>query len=126
GVGVARLAGRWAGVVTAALCVAPAHPVLLTVIPHAFRTWTWLTDALLGVLLTTVARGPVRPAWIVAAGSAVAVLVGIDLASDPLLAVAGLGPFVVAGLLHWVLRRTQAARRTGVVAAGVAAASLPV
>jgi hypothetical protein len=107
------------------LCASPA--MLGVIVPANFHVSTWFNDAVLGLLLVTLAGGPGH--WTgryVALSVAVAALTGLDLASDPLLAVAGLAPFVMTPLMLAVVSRDPAAAWLAKVAVGVAVATVVV
>jgi hypothetical protein len=103
----ARVAGTWAGVTAAAtaLLVGPfALRSLLTVIYHVSNPFA---AAVIGAYVVVLARNRSR---LLAAG--VGVLAGVNAASDPLLWIAGVGPFMVAaGLLARSTRRADIAVR---------------
>lgn len=107
-----RLAGRRAGALAAALVMAAGSDALLTLLAPAFRGPTWLSCAVLAALLVALATRPERPrpatvALVAAAGA----IVGVNLASDPLLLVAGVLPLAGAALAVWARDRSVAARR---------------
>lgn len=107
-----RLAGAWAGAVAFAVAVAVSPVVLSASIAQADRGTTWFSMCLLAAFLiwieTERAPGGRRLA-VVTIG--VCVVTGADLASDPLLVVCGLVPFVLAPLLVWARTRLASSRR---------------
>lgn len=116
-----RLAGRWAGALGAALVLAAGPDALLTFLAPAFRGPTWLSSALLAAFLVHLGLSGARPLGPrVVLAFAVALIVGVNLASDPLLALAGVLPLVGAPALTWYVARTAAARRVALVALGTA------
>ncbi len=117
-----RLAGRWAGILGAALVLATGPDVLLTFLAPAFRGPTWFSAALLAALLVAWCLRTDRPLGpSIALGAVAAVIVGVNLASDPLLALAGAGPLVAAPAIAWWRTRGADARRVMYLALGTAA-----
>lgn len=116
-----RLAGRWAGLLGGALVLVIGPDMLLTFLAPAFRGPTWFSAALLAALLVAWAlraSDPVGPS--VALGAGATLVVGVNLASDPLLALAGAGPLVVAPFIVWWLWRSTRARRVLFLSLGTA------
>jgi hypothetical protein len=109
----ARVAGRWAGLTAAAaaLVVGPfALRSLLTVALHVTNSFT---AAVLGVALVLLTR---TRSWPLAL--AVGLLAGANAASDPLLWIAGIVPFVLAAaLLARTTRRIDVALRAAITLA---------
>jgi hypothetical protein len=105
----ARVAGRWAGVTAGAiaLIVGPfALRALLSLASHVTNSVGAVVLALVLVMLTRT-RSWLLP---VAAG----LIAGANAASDPLLWIAGIAPFVLAStLLAWTTRRRDVAARAG-------------
>lgn len=117
-----RLAGRWAGLLGGSLVLVAGPDVLLTFLAPAFRGPTWFSAALLAAVLVAWALRAGRPIGSsVALAVVAAAVVGVNLASDPLLALAGAGPLVAAPLLIWWYRRTDVARRVLFLALGTGA-----
>ena len=98
--GVRRVSGWGAGMVTGALGTATSLDVLFTQVAPAFHGTTWLTVGLLSFTLVWLAA-PERRAgvkmWVVTLG--LGVVVGLNLVSDPLLLIVGVVPFLVAAAL---------------------------
>jgi hypothetical protein len=116
-----RLAGRWAGLLGAGLVLAAGPDALLTFLAPAFRGPTWLSTALLAALLVVWCRRLDRPVAASLMPAAIAAaIVGVNLASDPLLALAGVAPLVLAPGLIWYLDRTPSARRVLLLSLGTA------
>lgn len=116
-----RLAGRWAGLLGAGLVLAAGSDALLTFLAPAFRGPTWLSVALLAATLVWWAEHadePIAPS--LALGLMVAVVAGVNLASDPLLGLAGVGPLALAAGWVWLRARAPRTRRVMVLAAGTA------
>jgi hypothetical protein len=109
GLATARVAGRWAGVTAAAaaLVVGPfALRALMSVIYHVTNPFT---AAVLGAYLVLLTR---TKSWLLAVG--VGFVAGANAASDPLLWVAGIGPFAfAAALLARMTRSADIAIRAG-------------
>jgi hypothetical protein len=107
----ARVAGRWAGVTAGAtaLLVGPfALRPLMTLVYHVTNPFT---AAVLGAYLVLLPR---RRSLLLAVG--VGLLAGANAASDPLLWVAGIGPFALAaGVLARLLRSRAIALRAAVM-----------
>lgn len=119
-----RLAGRWAGVLGGGLVLAAGSDALLTFLAPAFRGPTWLSVALLGATLVWWAEHAHEPpAASLALGIMVAGFVGVNLASDPLLGLAGVAPLALAAGWVWLRARTARTRRVMGLAAGTAVAA---
>ena len=103
-----QVAGRWAAALSAVLmiCVGPhTLHLLLSTTEHAPD---WFCLALLGGYLVLLERGLARrPGLVVVSTVLVGVVVGVNAASDVLVAIAGLVPFVLALLACWVSGRGQ-------------------
>jgi hypothetical protein len=117
---VAGLSGRWAAAMTVAVALPASWAMLRASVAPAFHGTTWFATIALGSL---VACGRRLPTGFLIGFS---VLVGVNLASDPLLALVGLLPVVLAPL--WLRVRTRdaaygAALRLGLTVAGLAAAA---
>jgi hypothetical protein len=108
-----RIAGSWAGVTAAAVAAAVGPRTLTSLLTVNFHTTTPFTAAVLGAYLVVVTR---RRSWLLAA--ALGVLAGVNVASDPLLLIAGLAPFTLAAsVLAVTTRRWDVAARAGAVLA---------
>jgi hypothetical protein len=115
----ARVAGRWAGLAAAAvtILVGPfAIQFLMLVNIHAS---TPFTAAVLAAYLVLLAESR---SWLLAA--LIGVFVGANAASDPLLWIAGIVPFVIAASVLALAsqRRAVASRATGMLGASVLSA----
>jgi hypothetical protein len=121
-----RLAGRWAGGTTAVLAGALSTSALLPTLAQAFHGLTWFTSILLGASLAWAAgtRRTLRRRALVLAP--VAAIAGVNLASDPLLALAGITPLVAAPALRWVRGRRQDDRDLLALAGATAGAAIAV
>ena len=123
-----RAAGRAAGllVLAIALCAAP----IAFTNAYELRGPTWLTGALLAVLLVGLASGPEvsgalrgasgdrRLRWLAAA--VLGVVTGVNLASDPLVLFSGMAPLLGAAAGAWLLLRSPASARVARAAGGLA------
>jgi hypothetical protein len=124
-----RVAGRWAGLVGAAVLLCASPQLLLLLFSLDDHSATWFTLALLGawtVALHVVALPP-RP-WAaplaVAVGVLVALIAGCNAASDQLAVVGGLLPLVLAGAVAWwwcPSARSRFAALAALATAGLAA-----
>ena len=117
----ARLGGRFAALLTAALGLAASPQVLSTQAVDSYHGTTWFGTALLAAFLCWLLTS--RPGRIaaLAVALAVALLVGFATASDPLLGPTGDAPFVAALLLVWLARRKDVEKRALVTGLGVLA-----
>lgn len=107
-----RLAGVWAAAMTSALGLAVSTDVLFTQIAPAFHGTTWFSVAVLLAFLIALAGEHIRGrAATIAAVAGVGVVVGLNLASDPLLAVVGVVPFCFAAVAIFRLHPGQGTRR---------------
>jgi hypothetical protein len=118
----ARVAGRWGGVTAAAATIVVGPTTLTSLMLVNFHTSTPFTAAVLAAYLVAIARSR---SWLLA--GLVGALVGVNAASDPLLWVAGIAPFVLsAAVLAFATKRREVASRAAVtlgVAVGFAVAT---
>ncbi len=113
---VAHLAGRWAALTTAILCLAPSLPVLLPFLQQAFHELTVITCILLAVFLVRlVEQGADITGRTLLFATALGIFTGANAASDLLLVVIGIIPFVGVALLLLALYRDLASFRTATV-----------
>jgi hypothetical protein len=111
GWGTARLAERWAGMTAASAVIVVGPPAVASLLTVNFHTTTPFTAAVLALYLVFAPR---NRSWLLAAG--VGLLAGVNAASDPLLWLAGIAPFVAAAALYAVMcRRRDVAARGGLV-----------
>jgi len=105
---VRRLAGPRPAVVALAIALCAPPLVLAPLLVQAFHETTVVNGVVLAWLLATLAsaRYVVTPRLLLLT-AAVAVVTGLDLASDPLLLVAGVIPFAVAASLPVLRRRDE-------------------
>ncbi len=108
-----RIAGRWAAALTAVILLCAGPAVLEYMLWLNDHSTSWYSLALLAAFLVLVAERGSSLGWLPLAGLTLGVgaLVGINLASDKLLLVAGLLPLLLAGVGTWVLSRTAKAVR---------------
>lgn len=101
-----RLAGFWAAGLTVAIGLAMSTSALYASVAPAFHGLTWATTAVLGAY--ALRERSLR------AGAAVALVAGVNLASDPLLLVSGVLPLAVVAV--------RARDRRAIAASGTAVA----
>ncbi len=115
-----RVAGKWPAILAGAIAVSASPIVIYNY--AGLRGPTWFTGALLLATLVLLATLPAGGRWWPSAAVVVGVGIaaGINLASDPLLAVSGLAPFVAAAIGGALLLRRRSGVRVLVAAGGVA------
>jgi hypothetical protein len=86
----ARVAGRWAGLTAAAVTIVVGPKALAALMLVNYHTSTPFTAAVLGAYLILIGRSR---SWLLA--GLVGALAGLNAASDPLLWIAGIAPFVI-------------------------------
>jgi hypothetical protein len=115
-----RVAGRWAGVTAAATAVLVGPRALRSLLTVNFHASTPFTAAVLAVYLVVLARSR---SWLLAV--AVGLLAGLNLASDPLISLAGIAPFAVgATILAFATKRRDVAARAALVLAVIAVSAI--
>ena len=119
----ARIGGRFAALLTAALGLAASPLVLSTEAADSYHGTTWFGTALLAAFLCWLLTS--RPGRITAliVGLVVALMVGFTTASDPLLGPTGDAPFAAALLLVWLVRRKEVGTRALSTGLGAVAAA---
>jgi len=124
---VQRLAGWRGAVVTLGIGIATPPLLLLPLLAQAFHSTTFVNGIVLGALLVWLARRPriVAP-HVLAVCAVVAVVTGLDVASDPLLLVTGVAPFVAAAALVAWRRRGRRSVEVLAAAGGAAVVALAV
>jgi hypothetical protein len=119
-----RVSGRIAAVVAASvlICASPQQLTLLFSLDD--HSPTWFTIALLGwwivVLQCAQPRSRRGALGMLAAGIAIAVVAGLNAASDNLLLVGGLLPLLLAGAVAFALAPVARSRNAGLAAVAVA------
>ena len=99
-----QVAGRWAAAMSGVLLLCASPDLLNWLLPLTVHAPVWFCVAVLGAVIVLIAqRGDaIRPVTLVLAGLISGALVGVNGASDRLLVVSGLIPFVLAsGLLFY-------------------------
>jgi hypothetical protein len=118
--GAWEVAGRWAATITGviALCASPA--TLSWLFSLNDHSPDWLCNVLLASLLVLIGRPESqrgsRP--LIAAAVGVGIIVGVNLASDPLVAVGGVLPFLLAAMVTWGRRSAHRRARALLFAGG--------
>jgi len=122
-----RLGGRRPAILSFAIGVASSSVVLYASVAQAFHATTWFSTIVLGSVLAVAARRPnLSRRWIVMSSAGLSLLVGANLASDPLLGVGGLLPFVAAPAVIWVRTRGPADARIAAFAAATVSGAVAV
>jgi hypothetical protein len=122
---VRRLAGPRAALVALGIGIATPPLLLLPMLAQAFHSTTVVNGIVLGSLLVWLARTPRITAPHVLVGvEVIAVVTGLDVASDPLLLVTGVAPFLAAAALLAWQRRDQRSRELLIAAGNVAVVCL--
>ncbi len=93
---VRRVRGAWAGAIFLAASVAVGPLALRSLMTPNYHTSTLINVALLGAFLPLISSGAFGQARRIAVVLPIALLTGLDVASDPLLWVVGVVPFVLA------------------------------
>jgi hypothetical protein len=123
--GVWQLAGRWAATITGVVALTASPATLSWLFSLNDHSPDWFCNALLASLLVLIGgsetRGGSRP--LIAVALAIGVIVGVNLASDPLLAVGGVLPFLLAAMVTWG-RRSGRPRTQGLLLAGGSLAAM--
>ena len=122
--GAWTLAGRWAGLTAGAVGVAASPPVLETFVAQANHGPAYFTACLLGALLVLLATRPPTCRWVLAAAAGTGLIAGANLASDLLLLVGGVLPFLGAAILVAARRPGRDTRLMLAVAGGTTALTL--
>jgi hypothetical protein len=102
-----QVAGRWAAVIAAALLMCAAPDTLHLLLSTTQHGPDWFCCALLGAFLVLVMRSrpSVKRVPLAAAALLTGVIIGVNAASDVLVAIAGIAPFVLALLLAGARQR---------------------
>lgn len=118
-----RVAGRWPAMVTLAVGFSGSTPVLTTFLPQANHGPAYFVMCMLAAFLVFISTRRVTPV-VVAGGALLGVVTGLNVASDPLLLLVGIGPFLGAALFLGARRRLGDRRHVVPLAAGVTGLSL--
>ncbi|HEV7677227.1 MAG TPA: hypothetical protein VGQ42_01505 [Candidatus Dormibacteraeota bacterium] len=122
---VRRLAGWRAALITLGIGMATPPLLLLPLLAQAYHSTTFVNGIVLAALLVWLAMvRDLRAPRVIAAAAVLAVVTGLDVASDPLLLVTGVAPFAAAAALAAWRRRSRRAVETLFAAAGVVAIAL--
>jgi hypothetical protein len=115
---VSRVAGRWAAGLSAVLIVCASPGTLQLLFALDDHAPTWFTLSLLGAFLVLLERnGPhLRMTVVAPLTIIVGVIAGANGASDPLVAIGGLAPFLLAAFATYYLVRSPLSFRAMVVA----------
>jgi hypothetical protein len=117
---VNRLAGHWAALMTAILCLAPTPSVLRPLLAQAFHGVTVVNCILLASFLVILVEHGTRttPTVLLLAGG-LGIFTGLNAASDFLVVVIGLIPFICVALLLLASYRDRASLRSASICLGV-------
>lgn len=122
---VCKLAGRWAALMAAILCLALTPAMLLPFLAQAFHGLTTINCILLAAFLVYLVEHGTHTTWatlVLAAG--VGLFTGINMASDLLLVVIGFIPFTGVALILLARYHDHASLRTTSVCMGTIATAL--
>jgi hypothetical protein len=121
------VAGRWAAVISASVLGAASPALLPLQFAWSIHALTYVEVAVLGAFLVLcVARDGVIGGRVrhVLLSASVGVITAIGLASDKLLAIAGLAPFVLCAFAMLRIAPRRIGRRVAITAAGVSVVAL--
>jgi hypothetical protein len=122
---VRLLIGWRGGLVALAIGIATPPLLLVPLLAQAYHSTTFVNGIALAALLVWLARRPrLRSARVVVVAASVAIVTGLDVASDPLLLVTGVAPFAAAALLVAWRNREGRAVETLVAAGGATVLAL--
>src|SRR5215469_5453914 len=117
---VTRLAGRWAALMTAILCLAITPPMLQTLLAQAFHGLTTINCILLAAFLVyLVEAGAETTRLTLLAAVGLGVLTGVNAVSDLLLVVIGIVPLTGVALALLAKYRDRASTRAAVLWLGM-------
>ena len=107
----ARVAGWWAGAIIAVTCACAGSTLLPLQFAWSIHAVAYVHICVLGALIVPLALWPGRGRWWTqaAVGVLVILVTGVGMASDKLVILGGLVPFVIAGLVLWRLSAPRAA-----------------
>jgi isoprenylcysteine carboxyl methyltransferase (ICMT) family protein YpbQ len=126
---VRRVRGIWAGAIFLSASVAIGPLALRSLVTPNYHTTTLINVALLGASLPLLSSAPRGYARRAAIALPIALLTGLDVASDPLLWVVGVAPFVLAlayGSVRFRNVRTHVLAFAVATIWTIAAAGLPI
>ena len=110
---VCRLAGRWAALMTAVLCLALTPALLQLFLAQAFHELTTITCILLAIFLVYLVEIGARTTWVTyLAAAGLGIFTGLNAASDLLLVVIGIIPLTGVALILLARYRDRDAMRT--------------
>lgn len=109
-----RVAGRWAGALTAVILLCAGPNVLELMLWLTDHTPTWYSLALLAAFLVLLTDRRLSLGWLplTIITLFIGVIVGINAATDKELLISGLLPLLFAGIATWAVSRTALATRT--------------
>jgi hypothetical protein len=115
-----QVAGAFAASLTAVILVCAGAPTLHLLLSMTQHAPDWFCLGLLAAFLVLLERRAttLRPALLIPASLVVGVVVGVNAASDPLLVICGLAPFVLAVAACFGLAREPESARAVMVAGG--------
>jgi hypothetical protein len=107
----ARVAGRWAGAIIAVTCACAGSTLLPLQFAWSIHAVAYVHICVLGAFIVPLALWPGRGRWWAQAAvwALVILVTGVGMASDKLVILGGLVPFVIAGLVLWWLSAPQTA-----------------
>ena len=107
----ARVAGRWAGAIIAITCACAGSTLLPLQFAWSIHAVSYFHICVLGAFIVPLALWPGRGRWWAQAalGALVILVTGVGMASDKLVILGGMAPFVIAGLVLWRLSAPRAA-----------------
>jgi hypothetical protein len=108
----ARVAGRWAAAIIAVCCACAGSTLLPLQFAWSIHAVSYFHICVLGAFLVLLALSSDRSApwgWQVVLAALVMLVTGLGMASDKLVIIGGLVPFVIAGSVLWRLSPAPAA-----------------
>ena len=122
---VCRLAGRWAALMTATLCLALTPVMLQLFFAQAFHELTTITCILLAIFLAYLVEIGARTTWSTfLAATGLGIFTGVNAASDILLVLIGIIPLTAVALILLARYRDRDAVRTASVWLGTVAIAI--
>jgi hypothetical protein len=110
---VRQVAGRWAAGITAVVLICAAAPTLHLLLSMTQHGPVWFCCALLAAFLVLLERSAARlqPRLLLLLAGVAGTIVGVNAASDLLVSIAGLGPFVLGVAVSFGLARSESSVR---------------